>query len=78
MDVTVANGGDIQIELITPVNDALRRIATSVIELSDLGGQQEVKMAAANWDGSNPNQEIDANLIGGDPAAQAARLEALG
>ncbi|HEY5879258.1 MAG TPA: hypothetical protein VIU11_10120 [Nakamurella sp.] len=37
-----------------------------------------IKMAAANWDGSNPIQEIDANLIGGDPAAQAAMLEALG
>lgn len=36
-------------------------------------------MAAANWDGSNPIQEIDANLIGGDPAAQAAMPpEALG
>ncbi|MFD4352608.1 zinc-binding dehydrogenase [Nocardia sp. NPDC058518] len=139
MDVAVANSGDIQIELITPVNDAPsmyrdfldaghegvqhvaywsenfqelydRALAAgftvgqegqiggadgrfaylqtehhpgTVIEISDLGGSKKfifdlIKLAAANWDGSNPIQEIDAALIGGDPAAQAAMLEALG
>ncbi|MFQ6395652.1 zinc-binding dehydrogenase [Nocardia sp. KC 131] len=139
MDVAVANSGDIQIELITPVNDAPsmyrdfleaghegvqhvaywsenyqqlydRALAVgftvcqegqiggadgrfaylqtehhpgTVIEISDLGGSKKfifdlIKIAAANWDGSNPIQQIDAGLIGGDPAAQAAMLEALG
>ncbi|MFF3575050.1 zinc-binding dehydrogenase [Nocardia jiangxiensis] len=139
MDVAVANSGDIQIELITPVNDAPsmyrdflaaghegvqhvaywsddyqnlydRALAAgftvgqegqlggadsrfayfetehhpgTVIEISDLGGSKKfifdlIKLAAAGWDGSNPIQEIDADLIGGDPAAKAAILEALG
>jgi hypothetical protein len=55
----------------------------TVIEISDLGGSKKfifdlIKLAVANWDGSNPIQQIDAGLIGGDPAAQAAVLEALG
>ncbi|MGW4121234.1 zinc-binding dehydrogenase [Nocardia sp. NPDC004711] len=139
MDVAVANSGDIQIELISPVNDApsmyrdfleaghegVQHIAYwsdryqqlydrvlaagftvgqegriggadgrfayletehhpgTVIEISDVGGTKRlvfdlVRMAAANWDGSNPIQTIDAGLIGGDPAAMTAMLEALG
>ena len=139
MDVAVANSGDIQIELITPVNDAPsmyrdfleagnegvqhvaywsehyqelydRALAAgftvgqegqiggedgrfayletehhpgTVIEISDVGGSKRfvfdlIKTAAANWDGSNPVQEIDASLIGGDPEAMAAMMEALG
>jgi len=139
MDVAVANSGDIQLELITPGNDAPsvyrdfldaghegvqhvaywsqnyqdlydRALAAgftvgqegqiggtdgrfayfqtehhpgTVIEISDVGGGKKlvfdlIKLAAANWDGSNPIQEIDANLIGGDPAARAAMLEAIG
>lgn len=139
MDVAVANSGDIQLELITPVNDAPsmyrdflaaghegvqhvaywsedyqdlydRALAAgftvgqegriggadgrfayfetehhpgTVIEISDLGGSKRfifdlIKVAAAHWDGSNPVQEIDAALIGGDPAAQAAMSAALG
>lgn len=139
MDVALANSGDMQLELITPVNDAPsmyrdflaaghegvqhvaywfenyqecydRALAAgftvgqegqiggadgrfaylqtehhpgTVIEISDVGGGKKVifdliKLAAANWDGSNPIQEIDASLISGDPAARAAMLEALG
>lgn len=139
MDVAVANSGDIQIELITPVNDApsmyrdfleaghegvqhvaywsenyqqlhdralaagfvvgqegqiggddgrFAYLATehhpgTVIEISDLGGSKKfifglIKAAAAHWDGSNPIQEIDVDLLGGDPAARTALLEALG
>ncbi|MFD4507869.1 zinc-binding dehydrogenase [Streptomyces sp. NPDC058457] len=139
MDVAVANSGDIQIELITPVNDApsmyrdflaaghegVQHIAYwsenyqdlydralaagftvgqegriggsdgrfaylqtghhpgTVIEISDTGGTKKfvfdlIRLAAANWDGTNPIQEIDADLIGGDPAALAATMEALG
>ncbi|MFE3223446.1 alcohol dehydrogenase catalytic domain-containing protein [Nocardia sp. NPDC059228] len=55
----------------------------TVIEISDVGGTKRlvfdlVRMAAANWDGSNPIQAIDAGLIGGDPAAMTAMFEALG
>ncbi|MFE3758561.1 zinc-binding dehydrogenase [Nocardia tengchongensis] len=139
MDVAVANSGDIQIELISPTNDApsmyrdfldaghegVQHIAYwsddyqglydralaagftvgqegriggadgrfaylrtehhpgTVIEISDVGGTKKfvfdlVKLAAANWDGSNPIQTIDARLIGGDPATMTAMLEALG
>ncbi|MGV9408273.1 zinc-binding dehydrogenase [Nocardia sp. NPDC003693] len=139
MDVAVANSGDIQIELITPTNDApsmyrdflaaghegVQHVAYwsenyqrfydraidagftvgqegriggadgrfayletehhpgTVIEISDVGGTKKfifdlVKLAAANWDGSNPIQTIDAGLIGGDPAVMATMLEALG
>ncbi|GAC56275.1 putative oxidoreductase [Gordonia hirsuta DSM 44140 = NBRC 16056] len=139
MDVAVANSGDIQIELITPVNDApsmykdfldgghegvqhiaywaedyqglydralaagftvgqegriggedgrFAYLATehhpgTVIEISDLGGSKAfifglIKMAADNWDGSNPIQEIDANLIGGDPEAAAKLMAEFG
>ncbi|MEV0339036.1 zinc-binding dehydrogenase [Nocardia sp. NPDC050713] len=139
MDVAVANSGDIQIELISPVDDAPsmyrdfldagnegvqhiaywsenyqelydRAIAAgftvgqegriggadgrfayletehhpgTVIEISDVGGTKKfvfdlVKTAAAHWDGSNPIQTIDTALLGGDPAAMAAMLEALG
>ncbi|MFD8818458.1 VOC family protein, partial [Streptomyces sp. NPDC059627] len=139
MDVAVANSGDIQIELITPVNDApsmyrdflaagnegVQHIAYwsenyqdlydralaagftvgqegriggadgrfaylqtehhpgTVIEISDAGGSKKVvfdliRLAAANWDGTNPIQEIDAGLIGGDPAAMTAMMEAFG
>ncbi|MFI1732642.1 zinc-binding dehydrogenase [Streptomyces acidicola] len=138
MDVAVANSGDIQIELITPVNDApsmyrdflaaghegvqhvaywsedyqtlydralaagftvgqegriggedgrFAYLATehhpgTVIEISDLGGSKKflfglIKLAAANWDGSRPIQEIDARLLS-DPDAQADMLAALG
>ncbi|MGY0541515.1 zinc-binding dehydrogenase [Nocardioides sp. YJ-D4] len=139
MDVAVANSGDIQIELITPVNDAPSMYADflasghegvqhlaywsddfqglydralaagftvrqegriggedgrfayletehhpgTVVEISDVGGSKKlifdlIKLAATNWDGSNPVQEIDAGLIGGDPAAAAALMEAFG
>lgn len=139
MDVAVANSGDIQIELITPVNDApsmyrdflaaghegLQHFAYwsedyqelydraraagftvgqegeiggptgrfayletethpgTVIEISDLGGTKKVvfdliKLAAANWDGSNPIQVIDAGLLSGDPAAMEQMQAALG
>ncbi|WP_150135598.1 zinc-binding dehydrogenase [Streptomyces hyaluromycini] len=139
MDVAVANSGDIQIELITPVNDApsmyrdflaagnegVQHIAYwsenyqdlydraraagftvgqegriggadgrfaylqtehhpgTVIEISDAGGTKKfvfdlIRLAAAHWDGTNPVQEIDAGLIGGDPAAMTAMMEAFG
>ena len=139
MDVAVANSGDIQIELITPTNDApsmykdfldagnegvqhvaywsenyqdlydralaagftvgqegriggddgrFAYLATethpgTVIEISDLGGTKAfvfglIKMAAEGWDGSNPIQEIDPALIGGDPEVAAALLAELG
>ncbi|MGW3667051.1 zinc-binding dehydrogenase [Streptomyces sp. NPDC005141] len=139
MDVAVANSGDIQIELITPANDApsmyrdflaagnegVQHIAYwsenyqdlydralaagftvgqegriggadgrfaylqtehhpgTVVEISDAGGSKKfvfdlIKLAAANWDGTNPIQEIDASLIGGDPAAMAEMMEAFG
>lgn len=139
MDVAVANSGDIQIELITPVNDApsmyrdfldaghegVQHIAYwsddfqglydraldagftvgqegriggddgrfaylqtehhpgTVIEISDVGGSKKfvfdlIKMAAAGWDGSNQVQEIDADLIGGDPEAMAEMMAAFG
>jgi len=139
IDVAVANSGDIQLELITPVNDApsmyadflaaghegVQHIAYwsrnyqnlydralaagftvgqegqiggdngrfayletghhpgTIIEISDVGGSKKfiydlVKLAAANWDGTNPIQEIDASLISGDPAAAAALMEAFG
>ncbi|MFF3941796.1 VOC family protein [Streptomyces phaeofaciens] len=139
MDVAVANSGDIQIELISPVDDepsmyrdflaaghegvqhvaywtddyqALydRALAAgftvgqegriggedgrfayletehhpgTVIEISDVGGTKRfvfdiIRTASANWDGTRPIQEIDPHLIGGDPAATAEILEALG
>lgn len=139
MDVALANSGDMQIELITPVDDAPsmyrdfldagnegvqhvaywsesyqdfydRALAAgftvgqegriggddgrfayletghhpgTVIEISDLGGSKKlifdlIRTAAANWDGSNPVQRIDADLIGGDPAAMTEMIEALG
>ncbi|MEU6195210.1 zinc-binding dehydrogenase [Streptomyces sp. NPDC047061] len=139
MDVAVANSGDIQIELITPVNDApsmyrdflaaghegVQHLAYwsenyqelydraraagftvgqegrlggadgrfaylqtehhpgTVIEISDTGGAKKVvfdliRLAAAHWDGTQPIQEIDASLLGGDPAAMAATLAAFG
>lgn len=139
MDVAVANSGDIQIELITPTNDApsmyrdfldagnqgvqhvaywtddyqglynralaagftvgqegriggddgrFAYLATehhpgTVVEISDVGGAKAmifglIKMAADNWDGSNPIQQIDAELIGGDPEAAARLLAELG
>lgn len=139
MDVAVANSGDIQLELISPTNDApsmyrdfldagqegVQHIAYwsanyqdlydralsagftvgqegriggadgrfayletehhpgSVIEISDGGGTKKfvfdlIKLAAANWDGTKPIQEIDASLIGGDPEAMASIMEAFG
>lgn len=139
MDVAVANSGGIQIELISPANDApsmyadflaagnegVQHIAYwsenyqdlydralaagftvgqegqiggedgrfaylntehhpgTVVEISDVGGSKKfifdlIKAAASSWDGSNPIQKIDANLIGGDPAATAAIMEAFG
>lgn len=139
MDVAVANSGDIQIELISPANDApsmyadflaagnegVQHIAYwsenyqdlydralaagftagqegqiggedgrfaylntehhpgTVVEISDVGGSKKfifdlIKLAANGWDGSNPIQKIDAALIGGDPAATAAIMEAFG
>ncbi|WP_202926833.1 zinc-binding dehydrogenase [Gordonia desulfuricans] len=55
----------------------------TVVEISDVGGTKRfvfdlVKLAADNWDWSNPIQEIDASLIGGDPAALAEIMAALG
>ncbi|MFM9376790.1 VOC family protein [Gordonia sp. VNK21] len=139
MDVAVANSGDIQIELITPTNDApsmykdfldaghegvqhiaywaedyqglydraraagftvgqegriggadgrFAYLATethpgTVVEISDLGGTKAfvfglIKLAAENWDGSNPIQEIDAGLLSGDPEAAAALMAEFG
>jgi len=54
-----------------------------VIEISDLGGTKKfvfdlIKLAAANWDGSNPIQVVDSALLSGDPAAMAEFAEALG
>ncbi|MUL66201.1 hypothetical protein BOO86_17135 [Mycobacterium sp. CBMA 234] len=138
MDVAVANSGDMQIELIQPVNDepsmykdfldagreGLQHFAYwsenyqqlydralaagfavgqegeiggptgrfayletehhpgTVIEISDLGGTKKfvfdlIKLAAANWDGSNPVQIIDPALLTGDPAAMAEFKEAM-
>lgn len=138
MDVAVANSGDIQLELITPVNDApsmyrdflaagnegVQHIAYwtenyqdlydralaagftvgqegqiggddsrfaylqtehhpgTVVEISDLGGSKQfifglIKLAAANWDGSNSVNEIDARLLT-DPSMQAEMLANLG
>nr|WP_236566786.1 hypothetical protein [Nocardia sp. CY41] len=55
----------------------------TVIEISDVGGAKKfvfdlVKPAAANWDGSNPIQAVDAGLLGGDPTVMTVMLEALG
>lgn len=138
MDVAVANSGDIQIELIQPVNDepsmykdfldagheGLQHFAYwsenyqqlydralavgftvgqegeiggptgrfayletehhpgTVIEISDLDGSKKfafdlIKLAAANWDGSNPIQIIDPTLLSGDPEAMAGFKEAM-
>ncbi|WP_433667088.1 zinc-binding dehydrogenase [Nocardia sp. CA-136227] len=139
MDVAVANSGDIQIELIQPVNgepsmykdfleaghEGVQHIAYwnenyqdlydrakaagftvgqegeiggptgrfayletehhpgTVIEISDLGGTKKfvfdlIKLATANWDGTNPIQVIDPGLLSGDPAAMEEMKAALG
>jgi len=55
----------------------------TVIEISDVGGTKRfvfdiIRTASADRDGTQPIQEIDPLLLGGDPAATAEILEALG
>jgi NADPH:quinone reductase-like Zn-dependent oxidoreductase len=54
----------------------------TVVEISDIGGTKKfvfdlIKLAAANWDGSQPIHVIDPALLGGDPAAMAEMMGAL-